>query len=87
MHLITNGYESESVRRGRDILKRIMNEALEAHDAGKNPTKIIVGANLLPDIQAFWDEKTERFDGIPPRRMHGLPIEYDEHNREGIRIV
>lgn len=84
--IIPQKQETNAVRRGRDILKRIMLETMNAVDAGKTPLKIVVGGGFISDIKQFFDFAS-KFDGHLPKRMHGLPIEYTESNEKKVTIV
>lgn len=84
--LIPREAEPEGVRKGREILYRIKNMAEDAKASGRNPQAIVVGMNLTPYMKEFWDFKAQKFDGILPKRMNGLPITYCERERDKVFI-
>lgn len=84
--LIPEEYETESIRKGRDILYRMVQDARDAKAGGRNPKSIHVGKHLVPYIQAFFDMKCQKFDGVIPKRMEGLPIFINEDDPSRVTI-
>lgn len=68
--------ETQQIRNGRATLRSIMDAVLELHDKGKNPTKVIVSTALQDDMRAFFEYVAESFDGVLPKDLFGVPIEY-----------
>lgn len=73
--IVPEKLETDAVRRGRAILAHTIERVLELHDRGKTPTKITISTALADDMRAFFDHATV-FDGVLPRALAGVPIEY-----------
>jgi hypothetical protein len=84
--LIPAEYETESIKKGREILYRIVQDAREAKASGRNPKSIQVGKHLVHYIQAFFELKCQKFDGVIPKRMEGLPIFINEGDPNRVTI-
>ena len=85
--IVPDKIETRQVRRGRVTLKRIMDGVLELHDKGKNPTRVVVSTALQDDMRAFFEYVAESFDGVLPRELCGVPMEYEPGAFRDIRIV
>lgn len=84
--IVPEKLQTSQVVRGRATLRRIMDTVLELHDRGKNPTKVIVSTALQDDMRAFFEYVAESFDGVLPRELCGVPIEYEPGAFGGIKI-
>lgn len=73
--ILTSTGEPYAARRGRRAIVNMMDTVVEMHDRGKRPVKLTVNSGLRDDMLAYFDFNSV-FDGVLPRDMAGLPIEY-----------
>lgn len=78
--------ETQSVRNGRAILKGIIGAVLETVDRGKEPTRVVISTAHCDDLRAFFDYAYDVFDGVLPKTLHGVPIEYEPGAFRRIRV-
>lgn len=78
--------ETMAVKRGRAILREIMDKSLELVDKGKEPIKVYISTALNDDLKAFFDYAYE-WDGKLPSTYANIPIEYVPGSDRKIHIV
>lgn len=78
--------ETQAVKRGRAILREIIDKSLELADRGKSPNRVYISTALNDDLKAFFDFAYE-WDGILPSTYANIPIEYVHGTDRKIHIV
>lgn len=84
---VADKVETQAARNGRGHLASILEGIAELRDRGMVPTKVKVSRAMVDDLRAYFDYVAASFDGVLPRQVRGVPIEYVPGAEKRVDIV
>lgn len=72
--IVPERFETESVRRGRAMSVRLLEEVRELQRSGKRPARVRITKGASDALCAYFAWATDGFDGVLPRRIAGCDV-------------
>lgn len=72
--IIPERFETETVRKGRAMSIRLLEELRELKRRGKQPARVRITQGAADALRAYFAWAAESFDGVLPQRIAGCDV-------------